>query len=187
MSGLISITHIPQNTLIFVERPLLARQSLPNAQPTLTCQNCHSFLGNSRIVLPLLSVRMNRCDFCHDDDNKKTTTSGSSTTIIPCRYHCGMLFCSSSCHDDDVINHGHDLKYVPDNSPNNQIITNEKNFNDSPRLNSKCMPLEVTKYIPPRSSRRNNTAISRKRRHVKKMWGEIMHPYAVFLSLPWWE
>ena len=84
---LVAACPLSKNQLIFVERPLLALQSLHNMSTNLVCSHCFATMGSLDTRWGLVSGRYSKRQV---DDS----------TIIQCRYKCGHVYCCNECKED---------------------------------------------------------------------------------------
>jgi SET domain len=101
---LVANQRIDQGRLIFVERPLVALQSLGN--PIWACHACKAFVGGPQAALSILAHRhypeltTTTTTTNADDDDDDPITSGSFSKVVPCRHACGQVYCSQECEQD---------------------------------------------------------------------------------------
>lgn len=84
---LVAACPLSKNQLIFVERPLLALQSLHNMSINLVCSHCFATMGSLDTRWGLVSGRYSKRQV---DDS----------TIIQCRSKCGHVYCCNECKED---------------------------------------------------------------------------------------
>ncbi|CAB9517987.1 specific demethylase 8 [Seminavis robusta] len=86
---LVASRAIPKGTLIFVERPLVALQSLGN--PVWVCHACKAFVGGPKAALQILA---------HRTFPDHPTDCSEESAVVPCRQGCGQVYCSNPCEQD---------------------------------------------------------------------------------------
>ena len=104
---LVANTNLDKGRLLFCERPLLALQSLDNQRYVSVCHCCKAFVGGPDYALrrrfhPYQSQEQEQQTDGGDDATTASTTDGevSSCRIVPCRCHCGFVYCSVECEED---------------------------------------------------------------------------------------
>ena len=107
---LVATTAIPKGRLIFAERPLVALQSLDNQQEVKVCHCCKAFVGGPdfALVKRFRTVTDVDKDTNDDDDNcdeallahAEDDRQKEDYCVVPCRYKCGHLYCSTECEQD---------------------------------------------------------------------------------------
>ena len=101
---LVATCDIVQNQLLFVERPLLALQSLVNLQINLVCRYCLAPCGiNHDSTWGMASGRILR----RQVTCQKEVMEDSS--MVACPQDCGQVYCSEACQQDDARGGAHAL------------------------------------------------------------------------------
>jgi hypothetical protein len=122
---LVTSRSVPAKTLLFMEQPLVALQSLGNAhEGALVCRHCRCFVGGPSTCLQLASGQTSRQDILEShqikENSRQEQEEGEEATkklfetnhphqIIPCRNECGEVFCSRDCEIICWENAGHCL------------------------------------------------------------------------------
>jgi hypothetical protein len=97
---------ISQGEVIFLEKPSLFLQSIPNRQDVIICGSCSRFVGTCGTQLLLLTREISRHEYVHD----APTFPGDIplAPILSCHHQCGEVYCSESCRTYHYEN-GHAL------------------------------------------------------------------------------
>jgi hypothetical protein len=131
---LIATTNILKGQLIFIDRPVVALQSTGNVHDgVIVCSYCMAFCGSPKQALQVASDPSRLVDITTkkspssstsasaspsginsegDDDNKHDQHSSEAYddeqyAMIQCRQHCGHVYCSRECQEDDWEWGGH--------------------------------------------------------------------------------
>jgi SET domain len=96
--------RIDKGRLIFVERPLVALQSLGN--PAWVCHACKAFVGGPHAALSIIANRMypeltsTDSNANEEDGDGDGDDHSGSWKVVPCRHACGQVYCSKECEQD---------------------------------------------------------------------------------------
>jgi SET domain len=115
---LVAAVDLKAGDLILTERPLLALQSLENLRYQQPCHGCQAFVGGPDAYLQRrLRTALSSSDdsgsgstetepkVTVENDNDATDVLESTYTAVPCRCHCGHVYCSSRCEQDTWMAH----------------------------------------------------------------------------------
>ncbi|KAG7365540.1 cupin-like domain containing protein [Nitzschia inconspicua] len=176
---LVAATNIQEGQLIFVERPLVAMQSMGNVfDGALVCTYCMSFCGS-----PKDAIRIAAEPTCLPEITTNVTTSSSSSNneheLIPCRHKCGHVYCCLECQEDDWEWGGHSelcTGWIEEESGSTPIHPLLK-FKLHARETNEIFLLIATWLV--RILKQNVPYEDDDNNHV--------HPYTDFMMNPWWE
>lgn len=104
--GVKSKGFIQQNEIIFIEKPTLFLQSIPNRQDVIICASCARYVGTCGTQLLLLTREISRHEYVHDTPTFPGDIKLAS--IVPCFHQCGEVYCSEFCRTNHYEN-GHSL------------------------------------------------------------------------------
>jgi hypothetical protein len=124
---LVATDEIQKAQLIFLERPVIAMQSIGNShEGVLVCSYCMAFCGRPKQALdvasdPTLLLEISTTngdtgngDDDDDDDDDDDVDDGLNNNVIDdkhtihcCRHKCGHIYCSRECQQDDWEWGGH--------------------------------------------------------------------------------
>jgi hypothetical protein len=92
---LVATTDIHKGQLLFVERPLIALQSMGNAcDGALVCSYCMSFCGSPKQAIQIAADPSCLQKITTSATSKITSVSGMGEyNLIPCRHKCGHVYC----------------------------------------------------------------------------------------------
>lgn len=104
--GIKATGFIQQGDIIFLEKPSLFLQSIPNRQDVIICASCARYVGTCGTQLLLLTREISRHEYVHDTP----TFQGDIplAPIVPCSHQCGEVYCSELCRSQHYEN-GHSL------------------------------------------------------------------------------
>ena len=137
---LIATQAITKGQLLFVERPLLAFQSIQNLHYNrYVCYNCKAFVNTPANAL-LWRCRSTTTDSDIDIESQPPDTSKAASEVvavqqqqsdqyccIPCRHSCGYVYCSNQCETECWHRH-HQLLCTGDKESNSHPIVQYKQY-----------------------------------------------------------
>ncbi|CAM9811903.1 unnamed protein product [Ectocarpus fasciculatus] len=108
--GLFASTAMKAGTTVLSERPLVAMQSLDNAQDVTVCRNCLGFAGDIISQLELLTgLPRPECLERHQTRQRISKSNGYDFQAVParelsglyeCLEGCGEVYCSPRCRSE---------------------------------------------------------------------------------------
>ena len=119
---LIASSNIEQGRLIFVERPVIAMQTMGNMhEGVLVCNYCMAFCGNPEQAIRVASdpsclqeitTNNSRCIPVEGNKDGQQLSNGflddpNNNALYRCRHNCGHIYCSMECQQDDWEWGGH--------------------------------------------------------------------------------
>ena len=115
---LVATDEIQKAQLIFLERPVIAMQSIGNShEGVLVCSYCMAFCGRPKQALDvasdptlLMEIATTNGDSDGDgdgDDGLNNSAIEDKHTIHCCSHKCGHIYCSRECQQDDWEWGGH--------------------------------------------------------------------------------
>ena len=112
---LIASTDIQEGRLVFVERPVIAMQTMGNMhEGVLVCNYCMAFCGSPKDALRVASdasclqeitASNSKCIPVEGDNRDEFLDDGHA--LHRCRHNCGIIYCSLECQQDDWEWGGH--------------------------------------------------------------------------------
>jgi hypothetical protein len=112
---LIASTDIQEGRLVFVERPVIAMQTMGNMhEGVLVCNYCMAFCGSPKDALRVASDASCLQEITTINSKCIPVKGGNDDEFLDdahdlhrCRHNCGLIYCSLECQQDDWEWGGH--------------------------------------------------------------------------------
>ena len=170
---MVASRSIQEGRLVFVERPVVAMQSLGNMhEGVLVCNYCMAFCGSPKqslqvassdnpaeILQEIITGNKTNNKSASDQDCCRVVDEGSSNNIVldtihnlhKCRHNCGHIYCSLECQQDDWEWGGHRelcTGTIPESIPKIILETTNEDNDDSDENNGSGNDLDDDNLDP---------------------------------------
>lgn len=106
--GVKAEANLPENSVIFKERPYHFLQTIPNRQSCVVCAACHKPLGNISLQISILQGLVSRQNILQEVESfGLLSNETAASAVFSCPSNCGELYCSELCRQMHWSSKGH--------------------------------------------------------------------------------